>query len=487
MIDYPELYLFNTMSRKKEKFIPQEPNKVSFYSCGQTVYQDIHVGNAKTYVAWDLLWRTLVTFGYDVMHIQNFTDVGHLTDDGDDGDDKIQTQAKSMNTDPMELVDSLIFEYHNSMDAINVHRPNISPRATSHISEMIQMVETLIDKGYAYEIKNDPGTFYYDTTKFAKYGELAKLNLEGQIKGSRKEVKIITQKKNPSDFALWIKAPENHIMKYISPKYGSKILGYPGWHLECSAMAQKYLGDTIDIHAGGVDHIPVHHTNEIAQSEAITNKQFANYWLHSEFITINGEKMSKSLNNYMSLSDLIQKIGAGPTKLLLLQAHYRTQSDFSLDKAESIKIKYTRFIRSYHLGIQKLSQNSSKKITNINSKLSNAFFDALADDLNSPMAISKINELTKSIDDIITDDGKLDTTYLNELTNTFELFFETLGIPYQKLDDDEIQLVNQILENREKYRTEKDWAKSDMLRDILEMNGYTINDTNKGHEWFKLH
>jgi len=446
------------------------------------VYEDVHVGNAKTYAVWDVLFRVLKHFGYNVKHVQNFTDVGHLTDDADTGDDKIQKKAEELNEHPMELVDTQIKEYHESMDKVRIHRPNVAPRATSHISEMIQMVKVLIDKGFGYEIEGDQGTFYYDTSKFDDYGKLAKLDLEGQQTGSRDEVKVIEGKRNPSDFALWIRAPEEHIMKYVSPVYGTEILGYPGWHLECSVMAQKYLGDTIDIHAGGIDHIPVHHTNEIAQSEAATGQKFARYWLHSEFVTINGEKMSKSKNNFITLHDLIEEVGPGPAKMSLIQANYRTQADFSMDKAKAIRTRYLRLIRSYHFARQIQVIEDLPSSDKYSEDFMGKFDDALADDLNTPEAFTVVNELAKALDNAV---ENADFDHIPVLINTFETMMDVLGIPYVKLDKDEVMHVNGMVEHRLELRKNKQWEASDAIRDYLSDDGYNLNDVSGRTEWFK--
>lgn len=465
------------MTRKKEKFKPLNKNLITFYSCGQTVYEKVHVGNAKTYVAWDVLYRTLRHFGYNVLHVQNFTDVGHLTDDADTGEDKIVKRARERKEHPMQLVDREIEEYHQVMDMINVHRPDIAPRATGHIPEMIDLVLSLEEKDYAYNIDN---SLYFDTSKFEDYGKLARLNLENQQVGVRDEVKIIEGKKNPSDFALWIKAPAEHIMQYHSP-WGK---GYPGWHLECSVMAMKYLGDTIDIHSGGVDHIPIHHTNEIAQSEAATGQKFANYWMHSEFITLNGEKMSKSTGNFITLRELIEEVGPSAARYALTQANYRTQADFSMDKAKAAKTTFERQLRIYHLSLQQLVlQNIDLNNAEVDEELMVSFDGAMADDLNTPLAFSILADLTKTMDQQI-QDGVHEA--LPSLVITFEIMMEVLGIPYTKLDPVEIQQVQSMVEHRLSLRAEKKYKESDAIRDFLNSNGYLLNDVSKEKtEWFR--
>ncbi len=465
-----KIMLYNTLTRKKEEFVPQNPDMVTIYSCGQTVYEDVHVGNAKTYVVWDVLVRTLRHFGYNVKHVQNFTDLGHLTDDADQGEDKIVRKAKLLKKDPMELVDEKIQEYHKRMDAINVHRPNIAPRATGHIIEMQDMVRVLLEKKHAYESN---GSIYYDITSFEKYGELARLDLENLKAGAR--VDVIEGKRNPGDFALWIKAPKEHIMQYTSP-WGK---GYPGWHLECSVMAMKYLGDTLDIHAGGMDHIPVHHTNEIAQSEGATGKKFANFWLHSAFITVNGEKMSKSLNNFITLGELIEKYGRYVARFSLTQAHYRTQADFSFKQVDSLKKRYFRMIRIYHLGIQHLHRNG-KEIKRSNDDLSSKemelFDKALADDLNVPKAHVQINAVSSKIDKYRKENN------LEQLCNyilTFEEMMSVLGIPFIHLNPDEIDRVDNLVNLRINLKLDGKFDESDKIRDFLTANGYILQDISK--------
>jgi cysteinyl-tRNA synthetase len=311
------------MTRQKEVFKPLEEGKVKIYTCGQTVYDDVHIGNARTYSSWDVVIRYLQYKGYDVFHVQNFTDVGHLTDDADQGEDKIEKRAREQKINPWELVDKQIQEkrareqkinpwelvdkqiqeYWQVSDDLNIQRPNITPRATALIPDMIEIIKILLEKGYAYEVQ---GNVYYDTKKFKDYGKLARLKLDEEKAQAR--VAQDPLKKNYFDFALWLNARKGdqiHIMRWNSP-WGE---GYPGWHLECSVMGMKYLGETLDIHCGGIDHIPTHHPNEIAQSEAATGKKFVNWWMHAEFITLNGKKMSKSLGNYVTARELIDEHG----------------------------------------------------------------------------------------------------------------------------------------------------------------------------------
>ncbi|MCE7736022.1 MAG: cysteine--tRNA ligase [Candidatus Heimdallarchaeota archaeon] len=477
MRDEPlKIKLFNTLSRKKEELIPINGKSVSFYSCGQTVYEAVHVGNAKTYIVWDLLVRTLKHFGYDVKHVQNFTDVGHLTDDADSGQDKIAKKAEELKEHPMELVDREIFQYNEFMDQINVNRPNLAPRATAHITEMIDLVITLIDKNHGYVHE---GSVYYDIETFPEYGKLAKLDLDNLRAGAR--IDVIKGKKNPGDFALWINAPKAHIMQYTSP-WGK---GYPGWHLECSVMAMKYLGETIDIHAGGIDHIPVHHTNEIAQSEGATGKKFANIWMHSEFITINGAKMSKSKKNFVPLEELIIEMGSGPARMTLMQFHYRTQADFSMKQARSIKKRYNRLIRNYHLGLQYLVSKNIELIRDSieqESKIMINFNKALADDLNTPVAIAQINTNSNRIEQSIKNQ---DDEALVSLIKEFEIMMDVLGIPIVTILSQEIEQVTDLLKLRAELKKEGNLEASDQIRAYLQSNKYVIQDQPDGSaNWY---
>ncbi|MHA2402084.1 MAG: cysteine--tRNA ligase [Candidatus Kariarchaeaceae archaeon] len=468
MTEPPKITLYNTLTRKKEEFKSIVDGQVAFYSCGQTVYDDVHVGNAKTFLVWDLLARILKYFKYQVKHIQNFTDVGHLTDDADAGEDKIVKRAKLLKEHPMELVDRKIYEYNMDMDKINIQRPNLAPRATAHLIEMIDLIQILLDNSHAYEYE---GNVYFDITTFPDYGKLARLDLENLKAGAR--IDVIEGKRNPGDFALWIKAPPDHIMQYTSP-WGK---GYPGWHLECSVMSMKYFGETIDIHAGGIDHIPVHHTNEIAQSEGATGKKFANYWLHSAFITLNGEKMSKSTGNFLSLSDFINEIGAAPARFALTQAHYRTQADFSMKQAKAMSKRYFRLIRSYHFAQQALvfqeMINNGTDLPEQVKKVLSQFDNAIADDINTPRAYAQINTAVKRMDQA-RDAG--DYQLMKDYLTIFELMMDVLGVAYVKLTKDEILDIDRLIIMREGLRKEKKMEDSDTIRKFVQSQGYVLED-----------
>ena len=376
----------------------------------------------------------------------------------------------------MELVDNKIRMYNTFMDRININRPNISPRATGHINEMIEMIKILIEKDHAYVSE---GSVYFDINSFSDYGKMAKLDLENLKAGAR--VDVIESKRNPGDFAIWIKAPKEHVMKYNSPW----SIGYPGWHLECSVMSKKYLGDTLDIHSGGIDHIPVHHTNEIAQSESSNGKTFARYWMHSAFITVNGKKMSKSKNNFITLEELIKDVGSGVSRFALSEAHYRTQADFSLDQTQAIKKRYYRIIRSYHLGLQHLAQHDVILDNEVDQseKFYNNFLKAMLDDLNTPLAVVQINSLTKQIDKFRKED---DIVQLRFHLNRLELLFDILGFPIIDLSNDEIRKVRALVALRIKMKQNGDFQSSDDIRDFLQDLGYVLQDLNKDEtQWYK--
>jgi len=464
------------MTREKEVFTPLEEGLVKIYTCGQTVYEKCHVGNARTYSAWDVVIRYLRYKGYKVLHVQNFTDVGHLTDDADQGEDKIEKRAREEKINPWELVEREIEEYWHVIDDLNINRPNISPRATSLIPEMITLIKILLDKGYAYEVQ---GNVYYDITKFKEYGKLARLKLDEEQAKAR--VAQDPLKKNYFDFALWLNARKGdqvHIMRWNSP-WGE---GYPGWHLECSIMAMKYLGETIDIHAGGIDHIPTHHPNEIAQAEAATGKQFVRNWMHAEFITLNGKKMSKSLGNYLTARELIDEHGGLVVRMGLVSGHYRSAVDWNPDVIENAKKNVDRIQTSLSL-IKNSPGGTKTNLSQVLEELKQSFEEAMDDDFNTPKALAAIHEFIRQINSSL-DNAK---EILNRAGETLTELLGVLGLDFTKkkgIDDAKInELMELIISIRQNARKEKNYELSDEIREKLRTVGIQIEDAEDGPRW----
>jgi cysteinyl-tRNA synthetase len=464
------------MTRGKEVFRPLEKGHVKIYTCGQTVYEKCHVGNARTYSAWDVMIRYFRYKGYKVFHVQNFTDVGHLTDDADQGEDKIEKAAREQRVNPWELVDKEIEEYWSVIDDLNITRPNITPRATSLIPEMIELVEILLEKGYAYEVQ---GNVYYDISKFSDYTKLSRLKLdENQVKARVEQDPL---KRSCFDFALWLnaqKGDKKHIMRWNSP-WGE---GYPGWHLECSIMAMKYLGKTIDIHGGGIDHIPTHHPNEIAQAEAATGKKFVRYWMHAEFITLNGKKMSKSLGNYVTARELIDKYGGLAVRMGLVSGHYRSAVDWNPDVIENAKKNISRIQNCLSL----IKDSSGGTNTNLNQAVEdvkNSFEEAMDDDFNSPKALAAIHEFITKINS--SSDNRKDI--LDKARDTLLELLGVLGLDLTKkkgIEDAKInELMDLIINIREIARKEKNYELSDQIREKLRAIDIQIEDTEDGSRW----
>jgi cysteinyl-tRNA synthetase len=392
------LSLYNSLTRGKEEFKPLQKGTVGIYVCGPTVYGHAHLGHAKSYVSFDILVRYLRYLGYNVTYVQNITDVGHLTDDADEGEDKVAEAAKKEKKHPMALAEFYARSYFEDMDRLNCVRPDISPRASGHITEQIELVKTLLEKDYAYEVN---GSVYFDVSKFKDYGKLSGRNIDEMIAGAR--VEVSPDKKNPADFALWKKAEPNHIMQWPSP-WGQ---GYPGWHLECSVMSMKYLGATIDIHGGGLENQFPHHECEIAQSEAANGAQFVRYWLHNNMITVDGQKMGKSLNNFITLKQafsgdherLTKRYDPLAVRFLILNSHYRSPLDFSdaaLFAAQTGYAKLRETVLRLRIAWNSAPQGEAdKEITEQLKQLREKFEAAMDDDLNTPVAVSVIFELAR--------------------------------------------------------------------------------------------
>lgn len=450
---------YNTLTRKKEDFKPIDEKEVRMYSCGPTVYYFAHIGNLRAYLFMDTLRRVLKYNGYKLKHVMNITDVGHLVSDADEGEDKMMKAAKRENKNPFEIAQFYMDAFLADIDKLNVDRPEIIARATEHIDVMEEYVKKIIENGFTYQTED---TVYFDTSKLDKYGVLSNRNVEDQKAGAR--VEFDKNKRNISDFALWIKAPENHIMKWDS-FFGKS---YPGWHLECSAMGCKYLGDHFDIHTGGVDHIPIHHENEIAQSKGYSGKIPANFWMHVEFLQINGGKMSKSLNNLYTLKDLEEK-GYEPLvyRMFNFTSNYRAQINFTFEAMDSAKIALNRLREGYlkHCeGNQDVSDDEIKVYEQ-------RFLEAINDDLNMPVAMSVVWDVVKN------------PNKSQKLKNLLLKFDEVLGLDLKNYKKEENVLPEDVLElvkYRNEARANKNWAESDRIRDILIEMGYTVKDSKDG-------
>ena len=456
--------LYNTLTRKKEDFVPIKGNEVRMYSCGPTVYSYAHIGNFRSYVFVDNLRRILEYNGYKLKHVMNITDVGHLESDADEGEDKMVKAAKKEHKSPYEIAEFYTKVFFADMDKLHIERPEIIAKATEHIPDMLEFVKEIIKNGYAYETST---AIYFDVSKLDKYPVLSNRNIEDQIAGAR--VDVDPEKKNPYDFAIWIQAPKNHIMKWDSP-WGPS---YPGWHLECSAMSRKYLGEVFDIHTGGVDHIPTHHENEIAQSKGAFGKIPAKTWMHVEFLQVNGGKMSKSLGNVYTISQLQEK-GIEPLafKLFCYTAHYRTKLNFTFEGAMSSQKALNRLREGYI----KHKAGTKKIDDSIKDEYKEQFLKAINDDLNMPLAMSIVWEVARN-------DCKS-----KELADLMLEFDKVLGLDlinsenYIKGQSD-IEIPNEIkelLEKRKVAREEKNWALSDEIRDKIKNKGYIVKDTKEG-------
>ncbi len=455
-----DIYFYNTLTRKKELFKPIDEKEVKIYSCGPTVYKDATIGNMRTNIFQDVLRRVLKYNGYNIKHAMNITDVGHLVSDGDEGEDKMLKSAREEKKSPMEIAEHYTNLFFKDLESLNIEKPEIICKATDHIKEMIEYVEKLIQNGYAYETSS---AIYFDVSKLDKYPILSNLNVENQKAGAR--VDVDKEKRNPYDFALWIKAPENHLMKWDSP-WGPS---YPGWHIECSSMGQKYLGEQFDIHTGGIDLIPTHHENEIAQSKGKCGKVPAKFWMHGEYLLINGGKMSKSLGNVYLIKDIIEK-GYEPLvyRLFSYSSHYRNKLNFTWEAIDATAKSLERLRSGYQAHLQGTDMLEDKIID----KLETNFHQAINDDLNMPLAIGVVW-------DVVRQEKKSP-----KFAKLLEKFDTVLGIKIdQKASQKELpQEVLSLIEQRKQAREQKDWAKSDELRNLLESMGYEVKDTKNGME-----
>ena len=454
------IYFYNTLTKTKDEFKPLEGNEVRIYSCGPTVYKDATIGNMKSYIFMDTLRRVLKYNGYTLKHAMNITDVGHLVSDGDEGEDKMVKAAKEEKKTPLEIAAFYTERFLKDFDRLNIDRPEIICKATDHIKDMEEFVKKLLDNGYAYETST---AIYFDVSKLDKYGILSGIDLRNQKAGAR--VEVDEEKRNPYDFALWIKAPENHIMKWESP-WG---LCYPGWHIECSTMSNKYLGEVFDIHTGGIDLVPTHHENEIAQSKGATGKIPARFWMHCEFLLINGGKMSKSLGNTYLVQDIIDKgYEALAYKMMCFTSHYRNKLNFTWEALESSQNALNKLREGY----QKHSEGNKVIDEGIIENYKNRFLEAINDDLNMPVAMSVVWDVVKNPEKS------------KQLANLLLEFDKVLGVDIEKNEDKkEIELpqeIKDLLEQRKQARENKDWALSDKIRDELKEKVYMVKDTKEG-------
>ncbi len=484
------LKIYNTLTRRKEEFIPLVPNRVHIYVCGPTVYGDAHIGHAKSYVSFDVVVRYFRYLGYRVKYVQNITDVGHLTDNADEGEDKILQQARKEKLDPMEVAEHYTWSYFDDMAALGVVRANIYPRATGHIPEQIEMIKKLIEKGYAYEVN---GNVYFDVKKFKDYGKLSGRKLHELEAGARIEVN--PEKRHPHDFALWKRAEPGHLMRWNSP-WGE---GYPGWHIECSTMSMKYLGETFDIHGGGLENVFPHHECEIAQAEAATGKPFVRYWMHNNMVTVNGVKMGKSLGNFITIKDVLKKYDPETLRYFILSSHYRSALDFS-DAALESAGKGLEKLLSTIFNVQK-SLRSAKEVAEFDPPFDvdhfrKRFEEEMNDDFNTPRAIAVLFDFAREVNTYLNAANRLHAPFLQEIQNLFQkLAGEVLGlIPKdiatrkQNVQDELIDKIIQVTINiRNQLRKNKQYQLADHIRDELGKFGIQLIDKPEGTEYeFKL-
>ncbi|MCL2059316.1 MAG: cysteine--tRNA ligase [Oscillospiraceae bacterium] len=502
----PALYLYNTMNRKKEAFAPISDDAVRLYSCGPTVYDTAHIGNLRAYIFMDSLRRALKRNGYTLKHVMNITDVGHLVSDEDTGEDKMLKGARERNKTPWEIAEEITKIFMDDIAALNIEKPEIIAKATEHIPQMLEMVEALVDKGYGYELSDG---IYFDISKFAEYGRLSRLDLDEQMAGAR--VDVNPDKRHPADFALWIKAPAEHIMQWES-RWGP---GYPGWHIECSAMSMHYLGDRIDIHTGGIDHIPVHHENEIAQSDAYAGKRVVNTWMHGEFLQVDNGKMSKSLKNNYLVEDLRAK-GYSPLayRYFCLNGHYRSKLNFTWESMRAAAVAYRRFIEGALAHRGEAAQSGAAdgavggsagaaadgaadaddsadagdrdNIASYITGMAESFDAAVNDDLNIPKALGiawqliRRPEKSDAIFNLLLSMDEVLGLGLKEAAS------DPRGTGAQPVEEDVPPEILTLVKERETARTAKDWAKSDELRDLIKSKGYAVTDSKEGAKIAKI-
>ena len=483
-----KMYIYNTLSRRKELFEPLNEPFVGLYVCGPTVYGDAHLGHARPAITFDILVRWLRHNGYRVRYVRNITDVGHLEHDADDGEDKIAKKARLEQLEPMEVVQHFTIRYHDAMRALNVLPPSIEPRASGHIIEQMEYVQRILDNGYAYESE---GSVYFDVESYNKdhrYGILSGRNIEDIIENTR-ELDGQSDKRRSVDFALWKKASPEHIMRWHS-KWSD---GFPGWHLECSAMGQKYLGETFDIHGGGMDLIFPHHECEIAQSVASNGHQAVRYWMHNNMITINGQKMGKSLGNFITLDEFFtgshklisQAYSPMTIRFFILQAHYRSTADFSDEALSASQKGLSRLFEAY----ERLQRLSTGTTTTVEMKdWGSLCEEAMNDDLNTPIVIAHLFDAAKVINTVHDGKGSLSQNDIDRLKTVFSTYLsDILGLKTEQGDSKYMEsyrrAIDLILNLRLEAKQNKNWALSDKIRDELASYGFVVKDTKEGFEW----
>ena len=480
--------MYNTMSRRIEDFKPLNPPKVLMYACGPTVYFYAHIGNMRAYVFEDMLRRTLAHEGYEVNHVMNLTDVGHLASDADTGEDKIRREASKEHKSMSEIADFYTKAFMKDLSLLNITTPTTMAKASDHVNEMLSLIGTLDKEGYLYTIKDSSSGVYMDTSKVKDYGKLSGRTFEELNKSQQAGARVDRPEglKNITDFAVWRFAPESLKEMVWDSKFGR---GFPGWHIECSAMSMKYLGNTFDIHCGGIDHIPIHHTNEIAQSESATGATFVNYWFHVNFLTVDGEKMAKSLGNIYTLDDIIKR-GFSPLayRYFLLSSHYRSQQNFTFDALQNAQ----NTINSIYTVAQKLAKVSAKfdKLDKETIKFAEnirvKFFSAICNDFNTPEALAAMHELVSKAANLV-ETGTIGIDASSLVLNVLLDFDSVLGISIDNYAKEKSlpSGAEELLKAREQARASKDFAKADELRKELEEKfGVIVEDTQEGSRWF---
>jgi len=478
------LTVYNYLTRRKEKFKPIHEGFVSIYVCGPTIYDHAHVGHAKAYISFDTIVRYFRYLGYQVRYVQNITDVGHLTDDADEGEDKILRQAAKDRLEPMELVETYMRSYFEDMDALNIVRPSISPRPSCHITEQIELAQLLLERGHAYEVN---GSVYFDVSSWPEYGKLSGRRVEELVEGAR--VAVNPEKHHPADFALWKKAELGHILRWPSP-WG---WGYPGWHMECSVMATKYLGQPFDIHGGGLENIFPHNECEIAQIEAATGQPFCNYWLLNNMVTVDGVKMGKSLGNAIYIKELLERYDARIIRFFVLSSHYRSPTDFSEEALQAAGRGLQRLYGAVRLVRQQLRNTEGEDVDpNWTAKLNDYkahFLATMDDDFNTPQAIATLFDLGREVNSFLNSGQPASRATLAAIDSLYqELGENVLGIIPDNLarqaDGGLVDgLVRLLIDLRQEARQARDWATADAIRDRLSGMGVVLEDGPEGTRW----